>query len=302
MGNITEAYRKNELFKQILIIIFAGLAIAVGLNMFLIPANVFSAGVNGIAQLISSTLGEMFGINIGTGILIFILNIPIAILGWIKLGKSSTILSLLTVLSVTIMTIFIPESQVTDNPLMNAIVGGVLTGIAVGMTMKYGFSTGGMDIVSLVLSKTTGRSVGSLMFMINLFIIAAAGFIFSWESALYTIISIFCTTQVVDKIHTSHQKVTAFSMTGKPEEVIFSIQQEIVRGMTMLPGKGVYTRKDVSVIMMVISRYELYDLEQAVYNADANAFINILPTQNVYGQFWSQDDQKKFKAERKEMS
>lgn len=300
MGNITEAYRKNEAIKQGLIIIIAGLAIAVGLNMFLIPADVFSVGVNGISQLISGVLAKGFNVNIGTGIWIFILNIPIAILGWIKLGRSATILSLLTVLSVSVMTIVIPVVQVTDNPLMNAIIGGVLSGLAIGLTMKYGFSTGGMDIVSLVLSKTTGRTVGSLMFIINLFIIAAAGFLFSWESALYTIISIFCTTQVVDKIHTSHQKVTAFIMTNRTEEVIFSVQQSIVRGMTLLPGTGVFSRKDVSVIMMVVTRYELYDLEQAVYNADDKAFINIIPTQTVVGQFWSEDDQKKIRASRVE--
>lgn len=295
MGNITEAYKKSELTKQILVMIFAAVCLAVALNMFLIPADVFSAGINGISQLISSTLLRLFDINIGTGIWIFLLNIPIAVLGWIKLGRSSTILSLLTVMCVTIMTLIIPELTVTTNPLMNAITGGVLTGLAVGITMKYGFSTGGMDIVSLVLAKTTGRSVGSLMFTINIFIIAAAGFIFSWESALYTIISIFCTTQMVDKIHTSHQKVTAFIMTTKQEEVVLSVQNELVRGMTLMPGEGGFSRKDVAVIMIVITRYELYDLEQAVYNADDRAFINIVPTQTIYGQFWNQDDQKKIR-------
>ena len=89
-------------------------------------------------------------------------------------------------------------------------------------------------------------------------------------------------------------------MTNRTEEVIFSVQQSIVRGMTLLPGTGVFSRKDVSVIMMVVTRYELYDLEQAVYNADDKAFINIIPTQTVVGQFWSEDDQKKIRASRVE--
>ncbi|HCM88737.1 MULTISPECIES: YitT family protein [Vagococcus] len=291
MGQIKNVYQKNEMIKKSIIVIFAGVVIAVALNLFLIPANVFSAGVNGIAQLISGILATSFGINLDTGILIFIMNVPIAVLGWIKLGKSATIFSLLTVLSTTIMTLIIPIIEITDNQLMNGIVGGVLTGVAVGTTMKYGFSTGGMDIVSLVLSKTTGRTVGSLMMIINVFIIATAGFVFDWESALFTIISIYGTTQVVDMIHTSHQKVTAFIMTSKPEEAIKSIQEEIIRGMTLLPGTGVYTRKEVPVIMMVVTKYELYALEQAVYMVDQNAFINILPTQTVYGSFWNEDQQ-----------
>ncbi len=295
MGHITKAYHQNEMIKKSLIVIFAGFVLAVALNLFLIPANVFSAGVNGMAQLLSGILQTSFGITLDTGIIIFIMNIPIAILGWIKLGKSATIFSLLTVLSVTIMTLLIPVTEVTNNPLMNGIVGGVLTGVAVGVTMKYGFSTGGMDIVSLVLAKTTGKTVGSLMLIINIFIIGTAGFVFDWESALYTIISIFCTTQVVDSIHTSHQKVTAFIITSKQEEVIHSIQTEILRGMTLLPGTGVYSRKETSVIMIVVTKYELYALEQAVYLSDQNAFINIVPTQTVMGSFWNEDQQKQMK-------
>ncbi len=291
MGQIKKAYQKNEMIKKSVIVIFAGVLIAVALNLFLIPANVFSAGVNGIAQLISGILAMSFNIKLDTGILIFIMNVPIAVLGWIKLGKSATIYSLLTVVSTTIMTLIIPVVEITNNQMMNGIVGGVLTGVAVGTTMKYGFSTGGMDIVSLVLAKTTGRTVGSLMMMINIFIIGTAGFVFDWESALFTIISIYGTTQVVDMIHTSHQKVTAFIMTSKPEEAIKSIQDEIIRGMTLLPGTGVYSRKEVPVIMMVVTKYELYNLEQAVRMVDQNAFINILPTQTVFGSFWNEDQQ-----------
>ncbi|MGF2143815.1 YitT family protein [Vagococcus fluvialis] len=301
MGHITKAYQQNELIKKSAIVIFAGVILAVALNLFLIPANVFSAGVNGLAQLFSGILLNSFDIKLDTGILIFLMNIPIAILGWIKLGKSATIFSLLTVLSVTIMTLIIPVVEITDNQLMNGIVGGVLTGVAVGLTMKFGFSTGGMDIVSLVLSKTTGRSVGSLMMIINAFIIATAGFVFDWESALYTVISIYVTTQVVDRIHTRHQKVTAFVITSKPEEVIHSIQNEIVRGMTLLPGTGVYSRKDTSVIMTVVTKYELYALEQAVYLADQNSFINILPTQTIVGNFWNEDQQNEMKKMIKEI-
>ncbi|MBO0478332.1 YitT family protein [Vagococcus fluvialis] len=301
MGHITKAYQQNELIKKFAIVIFAGVIIAVALNLFLIPANVFSAGVNGLAQLFSGILLNSFDIKLDTGILIFLMNIPIAILGWIKLGKSATIFSLLTVLSVTIMTLIIPVVEITDNQLMNGIVGGVLTGVAVGLTMKFGFSTGGMDIVSLVLSKTTGRSVGSLMMIINAFIIATAGFVFDWESALYTVISIYVTTQVVDRIHTRHQKVTAFVITSKPEEVIHSIQNEIVRGMTLLPGTGVYSRKETSVIMTVVTKYELYALEQAVYLADQNSFINILPTQTIVGNFWNEDQQNEMKKMIKEI-
>ncbi len=295
MGKVKSVYQQNEMIKKMIVVVLSGVTLAVALNLFLIPANVFSAGVNGIAQLVSGILGKSFNVSIDTGILIFIMNVPIAILGWIKLGRSATIYSLLTVVSVTVMTLIVPIIEVTDNQLLSGIIGGALTGIAVGTTMKYGFSTGGMDIVSLVLAKTTGRTVGSLMLIINAFIVATAGFVFDWESALYTIISIFCTTQMVDAIHTSHQKVTAFITTSKPDEVVHSIQQELIRGMTLLPGKGAYSKNNVSVIMIVVTKYELYELEQATYMVDDRAFINIVPTQTVFGSFWNEDQQKEAK-------
>ncbi|AQP54845.1 hypothetical protein CBF34_04215 [Vagococcus penaei] len=289
------------MMKRIAVMLLAGVLIAAGLNWFLVPANVFSVGVNGISQLMSSTLFSLTGISVNTGILIFLLNVPIAILGWIKLGRSATIYSLLTVVCVSVMAILIPIEHVTNNPLMSAIAGGVLTGLATGLTMKYGFSTGGMDIVSLVLAKTTGRTVGSLMFAINILIVIAAGFLFSWEAALYTMISIYCTTQVLDTVHTSHQKVTAFIMTSKPNETIKSIQSELIRGMTILPGTGAYSKKEVSMLMIVVTRYELYTLEQCVYAVDEDAFINIMPTQTVMGKFWNEDEQKKIREELKKV-
>lgn len=296
MGYITQAYKKNETLKKIIIVILTGFTSAIALNMFLIPANVFSAGVNGISQLLSSVIFELTPFRLDTGILIFLLNIPIAILGWIKIGKEATIYSLLAVLSVSLMTLVVPVHAVSDNPLMNAIIGGVLMGAGTGTCLKYGFSTGGMDIISMILAKTTGRTVGSLMLMINFLIVIAAGFLFTWESALYTIISIYGLTQVVDMIHTSHQKITAMIMTHKPDATIDSIQERLVRGMTLLPAIGAYSRNEGRMIMIVITRYELYDLEQAVYDVDPDAFVNIIPTQSVLGKFWNEDEQKVIKS------
>ena len=148
---------------------------------------------------------------------------------------------------------------------MNALVGGVLLGVGVGISLKMGFTTGGMDIISLVLSQTTGKTVGNYMLMLNGLIVVIAGFLFNWESALYTIISIYAMTQVIDAIHTSHQKVTAMIVTVKPDEVTAAIAQNMVRGMTLLPSIGGYSKKEGKTIMMVITRYEMYDLDQIVH-------------------------------------
>ncbi|MFC0233121.1 YitT family protein [Vagococcus entomophilus] len=290
-----EAYRKSEKLKKALVILMTGITSAIALNMFLTPAKVFSAGMNGVSQLLSSILETTFNIHISTGIFILILNVPIAILGWVKIGKSSTILSFVNVVSVTLFTLIIPVHSISTNPLMNAIIGGVLVGIGIGFSLKYGFTTGGTDIISLILSKTTGRTVGSLLFTINLVVIFLAGLLFNWESALYTIISIYCMTQVTDMIHTSNQKITAMIITQEPQSVMSSIQKRLVRGMTLIPAKGARSKVQGEMILIVITRYEVYDLEQAIYEIDQNAFVNIMPTQTVLGKFWNEEEQKVIK-------
>ncbi|WP_086349389.1 YitT family protein [Candidatus Enterococcus clewellii] len=295
MGKSLTLHKRSELIKKILVIILTGFTGAMGLNMFLIPAQVFSAGMNGMAQILATLLYNHLSITIDTGLFIFLLNLPVFALGFWKLGKEATIFSFVNVAVASAITMILPVYTVTDNPLMNAIVGGVLIGIGAGLSLKMGFTTGGMDIVSLVLSRTTGNTVGKYIFALNSIIVAIAGFLFNWESALYTIISIYCMTQVIDALHTSHQKVTAMIITTNPDRVVQGISEQMVRGMTLLPSIGGYSKAEGRMIMMVITRYELYDLEQIVHSIDENAFMNIVPTQTVLGRFANEDEQRFFK-------
>lgn len=285
-----------EAIKKALVVAMSGLVAAIALNYFLIPARVLSAGMNGVAQIIVEIGQEWFGLSLDTGLFILVLNIPIFLVGFMKLGKSATFWSFMNVLGVSLFTMILPTGEITDNILVNALIGGVLLGVGAGYSLKMGFTTGGLDIVSLILSKTTGKTVGNFMFALNGAIVMVAGFIFNWESALYTIISIYCMSHVVDMIHTSHQKVTAMIITTKPDDVGQNISKNIFRGMTLLPSIGGYSGIEGKLIMTVVTRYELYDLEQAVLEVDENAFIDILPTQSIVGRFATDDEQRSFKA------
>lgn len=296
MSRLTANDKNTEILKRIGVLIVCGLTSAISLNYFLIPAKVLSAGMNGVAQIIVAIGLNSFGIQLNTGLFIFILNIPIFIIGFWKLGKEATFWSFLNVVTISLVTMFFPHGELTENILMNALMGGLFIGIGAGLALKLGFTTGGMDILSLVLSKTTGKTVGNFMFILNGTIVLFAGFIFSWESALYTIISIYMMSYVVDIIHTSHQKLTAMIITTKPDEVGRSISERVFRGMTLLPSVGAYSGVESKTIMMVITRYELYDLEQAILEADEQAFVNILPTQSILGRFATEDEQRTFKA------
>lgn len=296
MSKLWTKHQQSERLKKIGVILLSGLTAAIALNFFLIPAKVLSAGMNGVAQLIVAVGLEQFGLHLSTGLFILLLNVPIFILGFIKLGKASTWMSFINVVVVSFMTMILPQGEITNNILVNALIGGVLLGVGVAYSLKMGFTTGGMDILSLILSKTTGKTVGKYMFMLNGIIVMLSGFIFSWESALYTIISIFAMSYVVDMLHTSHQKVTALIITTKAETVGKNISQHVFRGMTLLPSVGGYSGVPGNMIMMVVTRYEIYDLEQAVLEADENAFINFVPTQSITGRFATDDEQRTFKT------
>lgn len=278
--------------KKIFFIFFAAITNAIAMNNFLIPSNIYASGVNGVSQLLSDILGSSSGIFIDTGILILVFNIPIAILGWFKVGKNFTLYSFLTSILISFFIILLPVNPLTTDPMMNALFGGIISGAGIGFALKYGFSTGGMDIISMVLAKTTGRSIGTLTFALNFLIVLSAGFLYGWEYALYTLVSIYVMTKVIDTIHTSHQKVTAMIVTNEPNALVKSIHEKLIRGITIIPAKGAYSGMDRSILMVVITRYEMYELEQAVREADASAFVNFMETNKVLGEFWSSDRQK----------
>ena len=116
-------------------------------------------------------------------------------------------------------------------------------------------------------------------------IIVLAGVTQSWETALYTIISIYITSVVVDKIHTVHQNLTLYIVTSKEEEMIESLQQQLYRGITVLEGRGAYTKNNKSVLMMVLSSYELYEALAVIKMVDEHSFTNVVQSEMIQGHF-----------------
>ncbi|GAX02777.1 YitT family membrane protein [Secundilactobacillus pentosiphilus] len=279
------------------VIIGAALINAIALNFFLIPGNIFSAGINGISQILSILALKWFQFHINTGWLILLFNIPIGILGWLKIGRGFTVYSFLTSFFTSVLAVVLPVQTLSHNALLSALFGGILTGAGVGYTLKYGFSTGGLDIIAVILEKTTGKTIGSLMIAINLVIVILAGTLVGWENAMYTVISLYGMSRVVDAIHTRHQKLTAFIVTTKPDEVIDDLNGTLIRGVTILPAQGAYKRRPGAMLMVVISRYELYELEHVVQTVDRNSFVNLVSTVDIEGNFYDETEQLKLKRE-----
>lgn len=276
--------------KRVAIVIIGAILSAVALNFFLIGANVYASGFTGISQILSSVFTDYLGLeNISTGIILFILNIPVAILGWLKVGKGFTIYSFLSVAAISFFLEVLPVLRLSTDIMLNAVFGGVIAGVGIGITLKWGASTGGSDIIAMYLSRLKDRPIGGYLMAINGLIIVFAGLINEPENALYTLLALYVTTRVIDGIHTRHEKVTAMIVTTEADALQQSIHDTMVRGITILPVKGAYTKEDKHMLYLVITRYELYDLERIIKEVDPNAFTNIVETAGIFGFFRRND-------------
>src|SRR5699024_1085340 len=149
----------------------------------------------------------------------------------------------------------LPVTSLSDDIILNAVFGGLLGGIGVGITLKYGASTGGMDIVAMVLSRMKDKPIGSYFLILNGAIVVCAGFLYAPVDALYTLLAVYVRTRVIDGIHARHETVTTMVMTEEAEELQRASHDAMVRGITILPVQGAYSREDKKMLYLVITRY-----------------------------------------------
>ncbi|GGE14284.1 membrane protein [Marinithermofilum abyssi] len=236
---------------RVITIFVSSVLLAFAYNMFLLPHKVLSGGVTGIAMI----LGLVSPVD--TGMIIFLINIPIIIVGYKKLGKEFIVLSLFSVAVTSLSMQFIPLREIAQDPLLCSIFGGVIAGIATGLIFRASGSTAGFDIIGMIMNLKKEVPLGGLLFAMNAVVVFISGFIFDWDLAMYTMASIYVTGKVIDAIHTRHVKLTLMIITGKGEEVKQKLLSCSFRGITVLEGEGAYSREQRKVLITVITRYEL---------------------------------------------
>lgn len=271
--------------KKFIIVIIGAFIFAFSMNYFLIPAGVYSSGFSGLSQLLSRLFSEYFKIHISVGIWLLLLNIPVTILGWRKVGKTFTLYSFISVIFSSLFLNLIPIKELSDDILLNAVFGGVIGAVGAGMTLRFGASTGGMDIIAVYLSRVVEGSVGRFTLILNSFIIISAGFLFGWEKSLYTLVGLFSSSKVIDILHTQAQKLTAMIVTKNSKDLKQAILTRLTRGATVVPAHGAYSNEGRDMLITVISRYELFELRKIIKEVDPKAFTNIVKTDSVIGLF-----------------
>lgn len=271
-------YQDNLLFKTFITIVGSFL-IAFAFNVFLLPNDVLSSGIGGLALLLNKLL------HVDAGLLNLLLNLPLLILGFMKLNKSVMYNTILSVIVVSFFLTVIPTESIANELFVNVIFGGVIVGIGVGIILKYSGTTGGMDIVAMIISQNSNVSIGLIMTILNGIIIICSGFLFDWNLALMTLLSIYITGKTVDTIFTSNIKLTVNIITSNYETVRQGLIDEIYRGITVTDVYGGYSNDQKHMITMVLTRYELPNVIKIAKTHDENCFINVYETTEVHGNF-----------------
>ena len=250
----------------------------IGLQIFLVPNNVIDGGVVGIALMGAYLTGISFSV------LIVVLNIPFFIIGYKKIGKKFTASSLYSVVCLAGWSKFVQHAPLTYDPFLSTIFGGIIIGTGVGLIIRWGGSLDGTEIVAIIADKKTPFSVGEIIMFFNLFILGCSGFVFSWDSAMYSLVAYFIAYKMIDIMTNGlDESKGLLIVTGNYEEVAYTITHELGRAVTLLNGEGAYSREKTKILYSVVSRLEIVKLRDAVNEVDPDAFISIFDITEAHG-------------------
>lgn len=282
------ARRYRNIAKLSFALIYA-LCVSVAVNVFWNPGKIYGSGITGLAQLISTISQHWLPFTIGVPVLYATLNLPLLILSWKKIGHEFTFYTIVAVILSTVFLHIIPPVEVKFDPIICAIFGGLFNGVGTGLALKNEMSTGGLDIISIVLRKKLGKSVGTINIAFNILVVLGAGCLFGWVQALYTILSIFVNGRVIDSLYTRNQKLQVIIVTSHPDKVITEIQNEMRRGITIVHDvEGAYQHSSKTMLFTVISQYELPLFRQALQDSDPYAFVSMTEAKLIMGRFYQE--------------
>ena len=272
----------NKRWLQLMLILVGNICYTFSVKLFLLPAQLMSCGTTGLALIAN----HVAGIPIST--FIFLFNLVMLCIGWWILGKQfamTTIFSsLFYPISLELLNRLMGDVFVTDNILLNVIFSGMGLGLSLGLVLRGGASTGGMDIPPLILNKFFKIPVSATLWAFDFCILVAQMMFHPLEDLLYGILLIVVISITLNKVMlfgTSRTEVKIIS--EKAEEIRQGILSRVDRGLTILHGEGGYLRRSTEVILSVISNHELPKIEALAREIDPSCFIIVSRVTEVWG-------------------
>lgn len=276
--------------KSIVAIIIGTAVIGFGINAFNIPNDMAEGGITGISIIIKILFPD-----IDQGIIYFLLNIPLFIIGWKVLGRTALTYTIIgTILTSVFFSLFgqILEPEPMKDTLLSALFAGVTVGAGLGLIFRYGGTTGGVDIIARMFQKYFGISMGRTLFVSDIIVIGLSLVYLSKESAMYTLVAVFVATRVIDFMQEGVYAGKALTIISENTEKIAEQILTVGRGVTILAGKGAYSGSPKEIIYVVVSRNEVVRMKNIVQEIDPHAFVIVNDVHEVLGEGFTFDENK----------
>ena len=261
----------NRILRLVLAVL-GELIAAAALNLFIVPLSLYTGGLLGFCQLVRTLLQDFLGVSFGAydiaGVLYFLLNIPLLMIGYRNLGRGLAVRTIICTVSYSVFY-------------------GILTGIGSGIVLTCGGSGGGLDVLGLIMSKRDSAfTVGKFALGFNALLYTAILILFDPEVAIYSVIYNFANSMILDRMHQQNVTVQALIFTREDESVLADfIIKQLGRSVTYWDGVGAYTKDDVRVLCVCLSKYEIEELLHMVHSVDPHAFLTVQEGVRVFGNF-----------------
>lgn len=272
---------RNYFLKTIFFTILGNLICSFAMVKFLIPAGLLSGGLGGIGIMLE------YLFKIPTGISVFVLNLPMMVIGFYFLKKKFMTYAFLSTFILSFSLILMRKVPIDINlsqPMLYAIFGGFINGLGMGVLFRNGSSQGGFDIVAAIFKTRLNKNIGSTLLTVNGVIISVASYLFSLERGLLTIVSMFVAYRMLDKIQMGFgDSKQIMIITSSPRDITEKILLDLHRGVTLLHAEGAFTHKQQNVIMCVVSTRQVATIKRIVSEIDPKAFMIISEAYEVKG-------------------
>ena len=275
--------------KAAVMVTVSAICMAFNINTFVNAVGLYPGGFNGIALLVQRVGDSFWHVSLAFSLVSYPLNILALMVSFRDLGKRFIIYTCLSVGLCGLLTDIIPAFAVTSDVLLGSVFGGIINGVCISMAMLAGGSTGGLDILANVYGHRLNRDPWNITLAANCVILAAAGLLFGWDKALYSIIFQYASTQVIHLLYRKYQKATLFIISQQYEKIYQVIMEQTNHSATVLNGTGCYTNQEKKMIYSVVSGQEVKSLVRSIRRTDPAAFINIVKTTELDGRFIYKD-------------
>ncbi|MCC3647116.1 MAG: YitT family protein [Bacillota bacterium] len=277
---MTKKKRVVKEIKQLIMITIGAMIAAAGLEFFLVPNNILDGGVIGLSIIAAELTGMTMSI------FLIVLNLPFLYIGFRKIGMKFTIHTLYGVIVLSASTAYLHHFEpVTNDLFLATVIGAVILGTGVGLVIRTGGALDGSEIIAILVSKKRPVSVGQFIMIVNVFIFILAAFlVFSWETAMYSIITYYIAYKMIDIVVEGIEELKSVTIISDvPEEISAELQKQLGRGMTYIQGQGVFTGEPKKIIYTIVTRIELSTLRSIVEDIDPGALVAIENIADVSG-------------------